>query len=152
MTAVGRPVLLLVEPDADPPAVGPLEDWVRVPSSAADITARIEALRSRVEATDDGQRPVLGEDGVIRFGSQRVSLSPLEGRLVAAFLERPGAVIPRQHLLEAGWGGVAIGAGPSRNALDTQVLRLRRRLRPLGLTVRTIRARGYVLDVVDPQA
>jgi DNA-binding response OmpR family regulator len=35
---------------------------------------------------------------------------------------------------------------PTRNALDVHMLRLRRRLEPLGLEVRTVRSRGYVLQ------
>jgi DNA-binding response OmpR family regulator len=35
---------------------------------------------------------------------------------------------------------------PTRNALDVHVLRLRRRIAPLGLEIRTVRARGYLLQ------
>ena len=35
---------------------------------------------------------------------------------------------------------------PTRNALDVHVLRLRRRLAPLGLEIRTVRSRGYLLQ------
>ena len=36
---------------------------------------------------------------------------------------------------------------PTRNALDVHILRLRRRIAPLGLEVRTVRSRGYLLQV-----
>ena len=42
----------------------------------------------------------------------------------------------------AGWPKGA----PGRNALDVHVLRLRRRLAPLGLAIRTVRVRGYLLE------
>ena len=46
----------------------------------------------------------------------------------------------------AGAPGVAAGA-PTRNALDVHMLRLRRRIAPLGLEVRTVRSRGYLLQM-----
>ncbi|HEX2272971.1 MAG TPA: helix-turn-helix domain-containing protein, partial [Acidimicrobiales bacterium] len=45
-------------------------------------------------------------------------------------------------LIRAVWPGQA----PGRNALDVHILRLRRRLRPLGLAIRTVRSRGYLLE------
>jgi DNA-binding response OmpR family regulator len=36
---------------------------------------------------------------------------------------------------------------PSRNALDVRILRLRRRVADLGLAVRTVRHRGYLLEI-----
>lgn len=38
------------------------------------------------------------------------------------------------------------GQAPGRNALDVHILRLRRRLLPLGLAIRTVRSRGYLLE------
>jgi DNA-binding winged helix-turn-helix (wHTH) protein len=62
-------------------------------------------------------------------------------------LERYGSVVSRETLTSAGWPGGA----PGRNALDVHVLRLRRRLDPIGLAIRTVRSRGYLLeDAVQP--
>jgi DNA-binding response OmpR family regulator len=153
LAAAGQPVLLLVESEEPPVTTSPLEDWIRVPSSDTDLEARIEALRLKavLPATnphfDPMGAPRLDNRGMLSFESGWVSLSPLEVRLMAALLVRPGAVIPRQQLIEAGWpSDDDPRTAPSRNALDTRVLRLRRRLQPIGLTIRTVRARGYVLD------
>jgi DNA-binding response OmpR family regulator len=35
---------------------------------------------------------------------------------------------------------------PTRNALDVHVLRLRRRIAPVGLEIRTVRSRGYLMQ------
>jgi DNA-binding response OmpR family regulator len=157
LLAAGAPVLLLVEAGAPPVEIGPVEDWIRIPSTDADIEARVRGIKVRVETAgipdphfgSDGL-PVLDEGGVLRFGSRWVSISPLESRLVDALLERPGAVIPRQILTEAVWPDDRSRVdGPGRNALDIQVLRLRRRLHEVGLTVRTVRSRGYILDLID---
>ena len=68
---------------------------------------------------------------------------------MVAMLERFAAVVSREALARAGWPDGA----PGRNALDVHMLRLRRRLGPLRLVIRTVRSRGYVLerDAVEGQ-
>ena len=137
-----RPRLLLVEDSAPPPApADDLEDWIRVPASEADLQARVEGLRRRVSAIAL-EAPVLDEDGVLRVGTEWVSLPPVEARLTAALLERFGAVVSREALAHAGWPDGA----PGRNALDVHVLRLRRRLDKVALVIRTVRSRGYLME------
>jgi DNA-binding response OmpR family regulator len=87
---------------------------------------------------------VLDDDGVLRLGSAWVSLPPVEARLTSAFLQRLGLVVSRDALARAGWPDGA----PGRNALDVHVLRLRRRLSPVSLVIRTVRSRGYLLEPV----
>ena len=86
--------------------------------------------------------PEIDEDGVLRVGGEWVSLPPVDHRLATALVERFGAVVSREALARAGWPGGA----PARNALDVHVLRLRRRLEPVGLVIRTVRSRGYALE------
>jgi DNA-binding winged helix-turn-helix (wHTH) protein len=141
----GRPRLLLVDSDTPPPLTGDaLEDWIRVPAREADVRARIAvlSLRAGMNGTSTGPEPVLDDDGVLRFRGQWVSLPPVEARLTRALLERYGSVVSRETLTSAGWPGGA----PGRNALDVHVLRLRRRLDPIGLAIRTVRSRGYLLE------
>lgn len=138
----GRPRLLLVEGGAAPPIpVDCLEDWIRVPADEADVQARIDGLTHRC-LTHRADVPDLDRDGVLRFADTWVSLPPVEARLMSALLERFGSVVSRELLGAAGWPqGV-----PGRNALDVHVLRLRRRIAPLGLAIRTVRSRGYLLE------
>jgi DNA-binding response OmpR family regulator len=134
--------LLLVEGDVlPPPAADDCEDWIRVPASEADLQARVEGLRRR-SAEAVGHQPELDEDGVLRLGARWVSLPPVEARLARALLDRYGAVVSREALARAGWPA----GSPGRNALDVHVLRLRRRLAPLALAIRTVRSRGYLLE------
>jgi hypothetical protein len=138
-----RARLLLVEGDADPPeAVDCLEDWMRVPVDEAELAFRLQALAVRARAHAAPDRPELDGDGVLRRGTSWVSLPPVEARLTAALLERLGTVVSREALARAGWPDGA----PGRNALDVHVLRLRRRLGPVGLVIRTVRSRGYLLE------
>ena len=82
---------------------------------------------------------------MLRFDGAWVPLPPVEARLTEALLQRFGAVVSREALARAGWPDGA----PGRNALDVHVLRLRRRLSPLSLAIRTVRSRGYVLEAGD---
>ena len=166
----GAPRLLLVPDGEDPPPVSDcLEDWTRVPAEESEIRARVDALAVRSEThmaggsnapTGNGigdahgtgdltpAAPSLDDFGVLRFGSAWVALPPLEARLTETLLERMGTVTSRDLLVRAGWpSGV-----PGRNALDVHVLRLRRRLSPVGLAIRTVRSRGYLMEAVRPDA
>ena len=142
-----RPRLLLVESGAAPPLPSDdLEDWIRVPAQEVDMMARLAGLERRFREKD-AVRPVVEDDGVLRMGRNWVSLPPVDYRLAAVLVERFGAVVSRDALARAGWPERA----PARNALDVHVLRLRRRLEPLGLAIRTVRSRGYALEQSERQ-
>ena len=148
LRADGVPRVLLVEDGAPPPSVADeLEDWIRVPADEADLHARVDALTRRARARTAGA-PTLDDDGVLRVADAWVPLPPVEARLTAALLERAGAVVSRDALGRAGWPDGA----PGRNALDVHVLRLRRRLGPVGLAIRTVRSRGYLLEPAGTKA
>ena len=150
ISEAGEPRLLLVPHGQEPPAVSDcLEDWIRVPAAENEVKARVDALAVRSQAhTTNGDNgpastgPVLDDFGVLRVDGSWVALPPLEARLAQALLERLGAVTSRDLLIRAGWPAGA----PGRNALDVHVLRLRRRRTAVGLVIRTVRSRGYLLE------
>jgi DNA-binding response OmpR family regulator len=134
---LNQPRLLLVAPDAEPPlTVDPSEDWVRLPANHEDVQARVESLRRRTEA-----EPAL-DQGVLRTATGWVALPELEARIMQVLLDRFGRVADRQSVLAAGWPDES----PSRNVLDVHLHRLRRRIEPIDLRIRTVRKRGYVLE------
>jgi two-component system OmpR family response regulator len=139
------PRLILVDEDAPVPiVVDEYEDWVRVPAPEEDVRARVAGVSMRAQAA--GLRiPDIDEYGVVRFSGAHTSVPPVEARLAQVLIERFGAVVGRGELSEAGWPG----GHASRNALDVHVLRLRRRLDEAGLSIRTVRARGYLLESAD---
>jgi DNA-binding response OmpR family regulator len=141
----GVPRLLLVEAGPPPVPVDVLEDWIRVPADDVDLAARVEGLSRRATARR-AARPDLDADGVLRLEDCWVALPPVEARLTAALIERVGAVVSRDALARAGWPQGA----PGRNALDVHMLRLRRRVAPLRLAIRTVRSRGYLLELTWP--
>lgn len=142
LTAAEVPRLLLVEPDAAPPdPVDCLEDWVRVPADEADVGARVATLHRRL-ARHASPVPVIDDHGVLRYGTWWTPLPPVEARITAQLVSRFGGVVSRDALARAGWPDGA----PGRNALDVHMLRLRRRLEPVRLAIRTVRSRGYLLE------
>lgn len=162
LSLAGGPRLLLV-PDGEepPPVVDCLEDWIRIPAPENEVRARVDALAVRTQAhmtnganghhgadSSNGNghaaraSPELDDFGVLRVGPAWVALPPLEARLTEALLDRLGTVTSRDLLVRAGWPSGA----PGRNALDVHVLRLRRRLTPVGLAIRTVRSRGYLME------
>jgi DNA-binding response OmpR family regulator len=143
----GQPRLLLVEDEAEPPDPDDcLEDWIRVPAAEPDVRARIAGLELRVSA-HVADLPVIDPDGLLRFANTWVSLPPVEARLTRALVDRFGAVVGREAMARAGWPESA----PGRNALDVHVLRLRRRLAVVGLSIKTVRSRGYLLEAAEPR-
>jgi DNA-binding response OmpR family regulator len=145
----GRARLLVVEGGASPPEpVDCLEDWVRAPVDDAELATRLRGLAVRIRLHAGPDRPHLDDDGVLRRGGSWVSLPPVEARLITALLDRLGAVVSREALARAGWPEGA----PGRNALDVHVLRLRRRIAPVGLVIRTVRSRGYLLEASPSDA
>ncbi|HYI62340.1 MAG TPA: winged helix-turn-helix domain-containing protein [Acidimicrobiales bacterium] len=151
----GHPRVLLLHPSTPAPEPGDaLEDWVRIPVAEADLRARVRWLAHRVASAGPGRagagaeggEPVLDDDGLVRVGDRWVALPPVEHRLAQALLARMGTVVTREALARAGWPEGA----PGRNALDVHVLRLRRRLAPLDLTIHTVRSRGYLLEAGAP--
>lgn len=145
LAGIRHPRLLLVDANAEPPECADvLEDWVRLPVSRADRNARIRSLETRVGAKAPAV-PRLEDNGTLEFCGSRAHLSSVQVGLTRPMIERFGAVVSRDELGAAAWPHSA----PTGNNLDVAMGRLRRRLGPLGLRVRTIRSRGYLLTVAE---
>jgi DNA-binding response OmpR family regulator len=90
--------------------------------------------------------PTLDEYGLLRQGATWVALSPIEARLIEAFLTRPGRVLSRNALGRAGWpDGV-----PSGRSVDARIKALRRRVAPLAVRIHTVRGHGYLAEFNTP--
>jgi DNA-binding response OmpR family regulator len=147
LRANGAPRLLLLNGESAPPELTDcLEDWIRLPADDQDVRARVAALSSRA-ATEAGAPQVDG-DGLLRNRGSWVALSPVEAALAATLVDRFGAVVGRDTLARRAWPNGA----PTRNALDVHMLRLRRRIASLGIEIRTVRSRGYLMQTAQPRA
>lgn len=140
-----HPRLLLVEPEAAPPrCVDVLEDWVRLPVSQADRKARIISLEERA-CRDREEAPIIGQDGTLDYRGARVQLSGTQARIISALIDRFGAVVSREEVTARAWPG----SDASANNLDVTIGRLRREIAGLGLWVKTVRSRGFLLCGVE---
>ncbi len=139
LAAAGDLRLLVVAADSAPPLTpDPHEDWVRESVHPEDVMARVRSLEHRFAGSE---RPAV-VDGRLHWGTLRLDLPPKESMLLEALADRFRRVVSRDELLIAGWAGER----PPSNALDVQMSRLRARLRPTELQIRTVRGRGYALD------
>ena len=112
----------------------------RLPADDADIQVRAVVLAQRaanhsttVNATDDGR---------VTYRGRWVGLSPLEQSLLRTLADSIGDVVSYETLFASAWPE-GNGSGP---ALRVHILRLRRRILPIGLEIRTVPKRGYVLE------
>lgn len=137
----GIPRLLVVEAGKDAPVCAdPTEDWIRAPASRGDVEARIQALVQRAY----GQKvPSVDSTGVLCFGMNSVAISSTQVGIMELFVAHYGEVVYRAELVQQ----VVKATGKiSRNALDLQIMRLRRRIVAVGLSIRTVWGRGYILE------
>ncbi len=136
------------------------QDYVVKPFQLSELLARLEVQLHRAaprEAPiilarlhyDPLNRIVTRSDA---SGSDRpVVMTEREGDLLAYLLVRPGQVLTRGELFDALW---AQHGGSTENVVDVYLGYLRRKLgnfEPYGLTLRTLRRRGFVLSAEDTE-
>jgi two-component system OmpR family response regulator/two-component system response regulator QseB len=135
----GRPRLLHVEIGVEPPTiVDELEDWVRTPADAIEVVVRATTVSERFQR--GGRDLVVDDDGVFRVGSRWVALSPSEAVLARALVDQPGVPLPPEAIQAL----LGVDSGP--NAVRVTVHRLRRRLQAVGVAVRNLRGRGFLIE------
>ncbi|WP_051854827.1 helix-turn-helix domain-containing protein [Streptomyces sp. NRRL B-1347] len=133
------PRVLLVLPGEQPPTtLDPLEDWVRLPVDERELRVRCDTLRARASL----RKPVLDAHNVLRFAGRHLPLAAGEAAIARLLIDSYGSVVSREALQAGVWPDDENGR---RNALDVRISRTRRRLTPLGLLIRTVRHRGYLL-------
>ncbi len=128
------------------------DDYLVKPFSPNELVARIRALLRRA-------RPALAEDKLnyndvqmdlvehrVTRNGEPIRLGPTEFRLLRFFLERPGRVFSREHLLDHVWGRDVY---VESRTVDVHIRRLRKALNVYGDPdiIRTVRGAGYSLDV-----
>jgi len=150
---LGRmPVLMLTANDSELDKVrglrGGADDYLTKPFGQQELPARVEALMRR--ATTDGE---VGKDGGIyadgrltldyeqRLAHKRgeeLRLTPLEFRLLAAFVRNPGQVLSHDQLIELAWRDPLV----QPEQVKLYVGRLRRKLGDAD-AIETLRGFGY---------
>lgn len=138
---LGVPRLLVVEGRVRPPVCPDVrEDWVRAPITQDDLQARIAAVRARSEVH---RRPQVDPNGVLRYYGRSITVSPTATDLLERLVREFEVLVSRDELREClpDRDGEA-----SRNALDLHIMRVRKRIQPIGLAIRTVWGRGYLLE------
>jgi DNA-binding response OmpR family regulator len=122
------------------------DDYVTKPFEPSILAARLRAVLRRVARHEASPVLRVGEVEIdrqgmeVRVGTELVSLTPTEYRLLLELAEHSGAVLSRERLLEEVWGYV--WAGDTR-LVDMHVRRLRAKIGPE--TIETVRGAGYKL-------
>ena len=127
------------------------DDYVVKPFGRQELLARVQALLRRAGREASQQQEHYMDDHLtidfaqraVIFGGGAVSLTPLEFRLLAAFVRHPRQVLSREQLLELVWGDAY---GVSGDQVKLYVGYLRRKLAPedpAGAPIETVRGFGY---------
>ncbi|QIS20192.1 response regulator transcription factor [Nocardia terpenica] len=126
---------------------GGADDYVIKPPRIAELVARLETVTRRAATVADAApRVVVTGDVRVDLVARRVQVAgaPIavtakEFELVAALVERPGAAVSRQQLMDRIWGDAFVAVSRS---LDVHMTGLRQKLNRPGL-ITTIRGFGY---------
>lgn len=151
------PVIFLTARDAEADRVLGLElgadDYIAKPFSPRELVARVRAVlrRSQGAQRDDGPAPGAfdhdAEGHRIGYRGRVLDLTRYEYHLLAALLQRPGAILSRDQLMSRVWGN---DSDSSDRTVDTHIKTLRAKLRevdPGADPIRTRRGLGYSLQV-----
>jgi two-component system OmpR family response regulator len=145
------PVLLLTARDAVEDRVRGLEigadDYLVKPFATAELVARIKALARR----GTPQPAVLGLGALTldtdarraRIGERLVDLSVREWAVLEYLLQHGARVVSKQQIIDAilPWGDDL-----TLNAVEVYISRLRLKIADAGISIRTIRGFGYMLE------
>jgi len=146
------PVLILTARDTLEDRVEGLDlgadDYMTKPFDLPEFEARVRALLRRAHYSGGGSMThgKLRLDTAARrlfHGDQPVDLSARELALVELLLSRQGRVVSKEQMIDQLFG---FGDDVGSNAIEVYVHRVRRKLEPFGIEIRTVRGMGYLLD------
>jgi DNA-binding response OmpR family regulator len=123
------------------------EDYLTKPFSLTEFEARVRALLRRI-VPPAARWSVAGLNvdvaaKRVKVQDRQVDLTPREWALLEMFLTRPGRVLSKEQL-----GGSLFGLDEqlSPNAIEVHVSRLRAKIEPAGVHIRTVRGFGYLWE------
>jgi two-component system phosphate regulon response regulator PhoB len=149
------PIVMLTARGAEDDRIRGLEtgadDYLTKPFSPRELLARVKAILRRIRPALAGEVLTVGDLSLdaaahrITRSGRDLALGPTEFRLLRFFMEHPGRVFSRAHLLDAVWG---TASEIEERTVDVHIRRLRQAIAVPGLSdpVRTVRSAGYALE------
>ena len=126
------------------------DDYMTKPFDLPEFEARVRALIRRGHTApgaslshgrvrlDVAARRLFHDDEPIEMSARELALTEL-------FLARQGRVVSKEQMIDHLFG---FGDDVGSNAIEVYVHRVRRKLEPLGIEIRTVRGMGYLLDKI----
>jgi len=123
------------------------DDYLVKPFSLGELEARVRALLRRQTKAgavlESGRVRVDTRERVVYADGALVALAPREFAILEILLLHQGRVVNKSKLAAQAGGQAGIGSA----ALDVFVHRLRRKLQPAGLAIKTVRGIGYLVPI-----
>lgn len=124
-------------------------DYIVKPFRIRELLARVRRLTAVGGNSETcnliriGGATINTDEAKVYIGSETVSLTALEYRLLLIFANHPGMLLSRQQILDAIWD--VAGNFVEDNTLTVYVKRLREKLGD-AVTIETVRGMGYRVD------
>jgi two-component system response regulator TctD len=124
------------------------DDYLPKPFDLDELVARLRAIARRRA----GRAHAVFESGRLRYdmvsrlftlAGQRLTLPPREHALLELLVSHPGSPVSKRRL---GDHMCTLEEALSPEAIDIYIHRLRKRLEPAGIRIRTLRGLGYLLE------
>jgi two-component system OmpR family response regulator len=146
------PVIILTARDAEGDRVKGLDlgadDYMIKPFSLPELEARVRALIRRGQC---GVNPLYVCSALIFDSIERratingtpLELTTRELSVLEALILRTGKVVSKEQLIERVY---SYSEEASNNAIEVYIHRLRKKVEPAGVTIRTVRGLGYIIE------
>ena len=123
------------------------DDYLIKPFALPELEARVAALMRRAAGgavkLRNGPLELDVGNRQVTIAGRALDISLRETTILEALMQQPGAVVIKRRLAQS-LGEWDEEVGP--NAIEVYVHRLRKKLAPCGITIRTIHGLGYLLE------
>jgi len=124
------------------------DDYLAKPFAMAELGARVRALlrRAQMRSSPRITHGPLSMDKAARrayLAGEQLDLTAREWAVLEVLLQKVEKIVSKDSIIQwvAGWDGEL-----SPNAVEVYVSRLRAKLEPAGIRIRTVRGFGYMLE------